>query len=288
MLINWGGGKGNALSWQLLLWMPRSRFMCRLLGYLGRPVQLDALLYQPEHSLVVQSYQPREMTAGLLNADGFGIGWYHPHRQADPFAYKNIQPIWSDINLPGLSQYIEAGCVLANVRSATPGQAVDLSNCQPFSHENLLGVHNGYIQDFRGTLYRPIRQKLDDEAYQLIGGSTDSEHIFALLLSEWRFTGAINLTTALQKTLQTLAEMAQTYATTVSANLILSDGEQLVASRFSTNSPAPSLYWLQDTAALPDAVVIASEPLFAGNWLPLPEHSILRVDKKLDVKMHQL
>ena len=48
--------------------------MCRLLGYLGEPILLDAILYKPEHSLIVQSYDPREMTSGLLNADGFGIG----------------------------------------------------------------------------------------------------------------------------------------------------------------------------------------------------------------------
>lgn len=49
--------------------------MCRLLGYLGKPIQLDRLLLKPEHSLVVQSYQPQEMTAGLLNADGFGLSY---------------------------------------------------------------------------------------------------------------------------------------------------------------------------------------------------------------------
>jgi len=44
--------------------------MCRLLSYLGQPVLLDRLISQSDHSLVVQSYQPKEMTAGLLNADG--------------------------------------------------------------------------------------------------------------------------------------------------------------------------------------------------------------------------
>ncbi len=51
--------------------------MCRLLAYLGSPVSLEHLLYKPEHSLIVQSYQPCEMTSGVVNADGFGVGWYH-------------------------------------------------------------------------------------------------------------------------------------------------------------------------------------------------------------------
>ncbi|MHC5729947.1 MAG: ergothioneine biosynthesis protein EgtC, partial [Nostoc sp.] len=42
--------------------------MCRLLAYLGSPVSLEHLLYKPEHSLIVQSYQPREMTSGVVNA----------------------------------------------------------------------------------------------------------------------------------------------------------------------------------------------------------------------------
>jgi glutamine amidotransferase len=58
--------------------------MCRLLGYLGPAIQLDHLLYKPEQSLIVQSYQPREMTSGVVNADGLGIGWYHPQRNVDP------------------------------------------------------------------------------------------------------------------------------------------------------------------------------------------------------------
>jgi len=51
--------------------------MCRLLGYLGPPIVLDYLLSKPEHSLIVQSYQPREMNSGLLNLTA-GVGWYHP------------------------------------------------------------------------------------------------------------------------------------------------------------------------------------------------------------------
>jgi glutamine amidotransferase len=146
--------------------------MCRLLGYLGLPLTLDRLLYKPEHSLISQSYQPREMTSGLLNADGFGAGWYHPQRESEPFTYKNTVPIWSDSNLPSLSRYVESGCVLAAVRSATAGQSVDLSNCQPFQHRLILGIHNGSIDNFRQTLYRPIRERLSDATYQSIDGNT--------------------------------------------------------------------------------------------------------------------
>ena len=142
--------------------------MCRLLAYLGEPTQGDRLILEPAHSIEVQSYQPKEMTAGLLNADGFGLGWYHSEKDDLPYTYKSLLPIWSDINLPQISRYLESHCLLAYVRSATPGLPVDLSNCQPFVNEKIMFIHNGYINDFRRTLYRPIRSQLNDQLYQNI------------------------------------------------------------------------------------------------------------------------
>ncbi len=256
--------------------------MCRLLGYLGEPITLGRLLNEPEHSLIVQSYQPLQMTSGVVNADGFGIGWYHPNAATDPFIYKNILPIWSDINLPELSRYIESNCILANIRSATPGQPTDLSNCQPFRYGHILFTHNGFIENFRHTLYRPIRNQLNDTAYQLIGGSTDSEHIFALFIHHLLtvnppemldFFGELGYNT-LKTTLKGLTELAGSVCAAAtnknpvgfSANIILSNGQQLIASRYSVGSVPPTLYWLQNDPKFPNSVIIASEPLFAGDW----------------------
>ena len=262
--------------------------MCRLLGYLGPSIPLDYLLYKPEHSLIVQSYQPREMNSGVVNADGFGVGWYHPERDTDPFTYKNTIPIWNDINLPSLGRYVESGCVLASVRSATSGQGVDISNCQPFDYQRLLCVHNGRIEKFRQTLCRPLCDRLGDAAYQSIKGSTDSEHFFALLIDEWQANPSGRLEQALQTALLTLDELAKSHQVAASANMIVSDGHRLVASRFATGTQAPSLYWLRDDPAFPEAVIIASEPLFEGNWNRFPEQSILSVGEDLDIQIDQL
>lgn len=260
--------------------------MCRLLGYLGSPILLDAILNKPEHSLIVQSYQPREMTAGLLNADGFGIGWYHPMRETEPFVYKQTMPIWNDVNLEQLSRYIESGCMVANVRSATAGQSVDLSNCHPFKYENLLFTHNGYIENFRKSLYKPIRSRLNDEAYLHIKGSTDSEHIFALFITEWQ-KGNVAIDVAFHKTLTILKELADEYQVTFSANIIISDGKQLVASRFAHRTSVPSLYWVWDDLQFPQSVIIASEPLFEGNWHTCAENSILIANNQ-DIEVYEL
>ncbi|MBD1845208.1 ergothioneine biosynthesis protein EgtC [Cyanobacteria bacterium FACHB-63] len=247
--------------------------MCRLLGYLGQPVLLDRLVSQSDHSLVVQSYQPKEMTAGLMNADGFGVGWY---RETEAFMYRNTLPIWSDVNLQSLSRYVESGCVLANVRSATAGLATDLSNCQPFQYDSILGLHNGFIQDFRKTLYRPLRDRLSDVAYELIQGLTDSEHLFATVINELETSA--NLTEALHRTLKVLTELGEKHQVPFSANLILSDGNQLVASRYAQGVPTPTLYYLVNDSNFPQSVLVASEPLFEGNWKALSDRCLLTVD----------
>ncbi|MBD2363649.1 ergothioneine biosynthesis protein EgtC [Anabaena minutissima FACHB-250] len=262
--------------------------MCRLLAYLGSPISLDRLLYKPEHSLIVQSYQPREMTSGLLNADGFGVGWYHTQKNTDPFIYKNTLPIWNDINLPSLSRYVESKCVLAYVRSATPGQALDFANCQPFNHQQSLFIHNGRIEKFRQTLHRKIRSTLIPNFYEQIDGNTDSEHIFALLLSQMQLNKHRPPEYALRTTLLALGEMAKRYQVEASANTVFSDGKRLIASRFSTSAPAPSLYWLRDDLTFPNSVIIASEPLFAGNWTSCPENSIITVGEDCDIQCEKI
>lgn len=261
--------------------------MCRLVAYLGVPISLHPLLYEPEHSLVVQSYQPREMISGVVNADGFGVGWYgSPDQEA--FSYRHTIPIWNDINLPSLSRYIQSDCLLAYVRSATPGQALDLSNSQPFGYKNLLFIHNGRIENFRQTLYRKIRTKLSDEIYNWISGSTDSEHILALVMERLRANPDEQIDTALHATLLDLQAWAEELYTEVSANIVISDGKQLVAARYTTKSPAPSLYWLQNARQFPNSVIIASEPLFKGGWQSFSENSIIRVGAECGVEIRYL
>jgi len=253
--------------------------MCRLVGYLGtQSVLLEDLISQPQHSLIVQSYQPQEMTSGLLNADGFGIGWYGLERSQAPFFYKNTLPIWSDLNLGHLGRYVQSRCILANVRSATVGQSVDLANCQPFNYGQIIGIHNGFIEDFRRSLYRPLRSLLKDEYYQNIFGSTDSEHILALfwqnLSQNLSDNSGNSMAVAMEQTLETILDLCHEYGVNASLNLIVSDGRQLVASRCARRSPPPSLYWQQNT----DSVVIASEPLSVdSNWIGLAENVILAV-----------
>ena len=58
--------------------------MCRHLAYLGPPVTLASLLYDPPHSLLRQSWAPRMQRHGTVNADGYGVGWYQPDVRPEP------------------------------------------------------------------------------------------------------------------------------------------------------------------------------------------------------------
>ena len=270
--------------------------MCRLLGYLGPAIALDRLLYKPEHSLIVQAYAPKEMETALLNADGFGIGWYHPTIATEPpYSYRSTSPIWNDINLPELSRYVTSGCIAGYVRSATPGIAIDLSNCQPFCskgvpdiNQRLLFLHNGYLENFRQTLYRPLRNLLADEVYRHIQGTTDSEHLFALILDYLAGTAELPFVEALAEVLPRIGSLARAQKTGFLGNILLTDGKRLTASRYAAGPKPASLYWLRDDPQFPNAVLIASEPLFAGDWKHCPEQAIISVEANLEVRIHPI
>ncbi|MGQ9865179.1 MAG: ergothioneine biosynthesis protein EgtC [Pseudanabaenaceae cyanobacterium] len=234
--------------------------MCRLLGYWGPPSPLRTWLSAPPHSLVVQSYAPKEMTAGLLNADGFGVAWYGPNDPL-PLAYRSLLPIWSDLNLPHLERYVVSSIYLMAVRSATPGQGVHFSNCPPFLGDRLALVHNGFIENFAQTLARPLRDRLNDALYAQIQGTTDSEHLLGLIRQEMH--EGHDLPQAIARTLAWVAR----HPVKAAVNLVVTDGHRLVATRWGWGTAAPSLYVSQTATSL----AIASEPLGDDRpWVPIP------------------
>ncbi|MEM6837974.1 MAG: ergothioneine biosynthesis protein EgtC [Cyanobacteria bacterium P01_C01_bin.120] len=261
--------------------------MCRLLGYVGSAITLESLILKPPHSLMVQSYAPQELEVALLNADGFGLGWYHAMQPQPPFTYRSVMPMWNDVNLEPLCRYIKTGCAVAYVRSATPGQGVDLMNCQPFQLGNVLFTHNGYIKQFREKLYRPMRQLMSDRAYAAVHGSTDSEHIWGLILTALEQPDT-SLAAALAKALEQLGALAQKYDVPMAANVLLSDGQKLVGARLAFQSRPPSLYWLRGVPQFPQAVIIASEPLFDGPWTAVEASSLFTVTADCDLQFSPL
>ena len=68
-------------------------------GYVGPTLRVGEIVSAPPHSLLVQSYRPREMQSGTVNADGFGAALWLDDGKPDPALYRTAAPIWADPNL---------------------------------------------------------------------------------------------------------------------------------------------------------------------------------------------
>jgi gamma-glutamyl hercynylcysteine S-oxide hydrolase len=155
--------------------------MCRHLAWLGAPRTLQALVVDRPHALYEQSWAPRRQRHGTVNVDGFGAGWY-VDRPA-PVRYRRAQPIWTDASFASLAPTISSACVLAAVRSATPGTAADEGAAAPFTHDRWLFSHNGRLQDWP-TARKALTGQAADVPDTRVG--VDSALLFGLALARWQ------------------------------------------------------------------------------------------------------
>jgi ergothioneine biosynthesis protein EgtC len=250
--------------------------MCRLLAYSGPALPLAATVCKPEHSLFVQSYAPQEMTSGVVNADGFGFSWYDKGEGNEPFIYRSTLPIWNDPNLESLGRYIRTTCLLGYVRSATAGQALDMSNTQPFVYGDWTFIHNGFIDGFRDpdgrAFARKVQQDLPAKILDGLAGSTDSELIFAWIVAKMDKSGELH--SALIDAIGELADLLENRPARLC--FIISNGRQTAAVRHAIGAAAPTLYRLEHGSRYPDAILFASEPLYEDpGWTLMEEGSLV-------------
>ena len=293
--------------------------MCRALLYLGEPVLLDNLLFQPDSALVRQSYMPKMLH--MLNLAGFGMrAWDRKSREPEtPFAYASDSLPVFDRNLKNLATKVAASCVLAHVRGVAYSTQVEIShqNVHPFQFAGipLALAHNGDLVRFaelRPHLARHVRP----EFVRQIRGTTDSEWIYALILSQLEEprlpqTGAA-LVAAITRAIAILRDERRALGidTSSSVNLFLSDGRQIAAVRYcfdfgryptadaarlhEANLSFLSLWYtagrdyalhdgewkMTGGAEHADSILVASEPLTrdVASWVEVPEYSILHAE----------
>ena len=215
--------------------------MCRALLYLGEPVLLDNLLFQPDSALVRQSYMPKMLN--LLNLAGFGLRAWDPssHAPEQPFFYGSSSLPVFDRNLKNLAEKVRAACVLGHVRGVAYSTAVDISlqNVHPFQFDGLPWAlaHNGDlagIQELKPLLAQEIRPQYIGR----IRGTTDSEWIYALFVSQLRDPAApaaeSEVFAALERTLAIIRRAREQLgiAQSSSVNLFIANGSQLAALRY--------------------------------------------------------
>jgi len=219
--------------------------VCRHLAYLGPARSLADLLLEPEHGLLRQSYAPRRQCHGTMNADGWGVGFYAATRPDEPARWRSNRPLWADASFASVAPVIEAGCVLAAVRSASPGMPADETAAAPFQSGRWLLSHNGTLD--RALLGpHPAAESVCDSA-QLAAHLFDSgpERAGQFVADLGRRDPAARL------------------------NLLLTDGQHILATR-----------WNDTLSVLrtDDAVVVASEPYDDDpRWADVAEHHLVEV-----------
>jgi glutamine amidotransferase len=232
--------------------------MCRHLAYLGPPIPLSGLLFEPPHSLAHQSWAPRDMRGGgTINADGFGAGWYTPD---GPVRYRRATPLWSDTTLPALSASVAAGAVLATVRSATAGLPVTDTAAAPFTDGSWLFSHNGVVRGWPHSVAK-LAAALPVEDLLTLAAPTDSALLWALVHD--RLRAGVPVLAAVP---EVLAEVLRA-APGSRLNLLLTDGSTIVAT-----TVGHALSWRRTA----DAVLVASEPLDDDPaWQAVPDRTLL-------------
>lgn len=207
-------------------------------------------MLDPPHGLCVQSYAPRRQKHGLMNADGWGVGFYaspgQGHSEAgEPRRWRSAMPLWSDSSFASVAPVLHSGCAVAAVRSATVGMPIEASAVAPFTDGTWLLSHNGVVD--RAVLPRNTG----------VESTVDSALLAALIFERG------------------LTELADTVVEVADAdprarlNIVAANGSRLVATT-----------WGDTMSVLrrPEGVVLSSEPFDDDPaWDDIPDHHLVEV-----------
>jgi gamma-glutamyl hercynylcysteine S-oxide hydrolase len=215
--------------------------MCRHLGWLGEPRSLASLMLDPPYSLRVQSYSPRRQKHGLVNADGWGAGFF----DSGPRRWRSAGPLWSDASFASVAPVLRSDCVVAAVRSATVGMPVEVSASAPFTDGRWLLSHNGLVD--RAVL--PASPKAESVV--------DSALLAALIFER-----------GLDELSDTITEVAAADPN-ARLNILAANGSRLMATTW-----GDTLSVLE----MDDGVVLASEPFDDDPaWQDVPDRHLVEV-----------
>ena len=216
--------------------------MCRHLGWLGEEVTVSALVLDPPQGLRVQSYAPRRQKHGLMNADGWGVGFFDG---PVPRRWRSAAPLWGDVSFDSVAPALRSHCVVAAVRSATVGMPIEPSATAPFTDGRWLLSHNGVVD--RTVL--PVRSSAE---------SVCDSAILAAVIFE-RGLDALGQTVVEFGAADPLARL----------NILAANGSRLLAT-----------VWGDTLSILRrgDGVILASEPYDDDpDWADVPDRHLVEV-----------
>lgn len=269
--------------------------MCRLYGFRATaPTNVACALVQAPNALMVQSRQDQ---AGHSHTHGWGIATYS---DGVPHVERQAGAAYQDEAFRRAANRADSRTVVAHVRQASIG-SVCLDNTHPFVHGRWVFAHNGTLGAFT-RMQAWMLDAMTPEHRMAIRGATDSEHIFHFLMSlsvqHPEYTPLAILRMGLR---QLLAWSHQADATaTIGLNVLLSNGDELVGSRWGRT------LWYLEQDRLQDceicgfshirhdphgsyrAAVIASEPISPGPWMAAPEGTLFGITPDMQVRFEPL
>jgi glutamine amidotransferase len=220
--------------------------MCRHLGWLGDRRSIASLVLEPPSGLLVQSYAPRRQKHGLMNADGWGVGFFD---EGVVRRWRSAAPLWGDASFASVAPALSSDCVVAAVRSASVGMPIEPSASAPFTDGTWLLSHNGLVD--RAVL------PASAEVFRLAESTNDSALLAALIFDR----GVASLG-------DTIVEVAAADPN-ARLNILAANGSQLRATTW-----GDTLSVLRQD----DGVVLASEPYDdSPDWQEIPDRHLVSV-----------
>ncbi|MCV7068919.1 ergothioneine biosynthesis protein EgtC [Mycolicibacterium farcinogenes] len=217
--------------------------MCRHLGWLGAPRSVASLMLDPPQGLLAQSYAPRRQKHGLMNADGWGAGFFDG--SGVPRRWRSDQPLWGDASFASVAPVLSSGCVVAAVRSATISMPIEPSASAPFTDGRWLLSHNGVVD--RAIL--PLTAAAES--------AVDSAVLAAMIFAR-----------GMDMLGDTIVEVAA-LDPNARLNILAANGSRMVATTW-----GDTLSMLRQ----PDGVVLASEPYDDDpGWSDIPDRHLVTV-----------
>jgi glutamine amidotransferase len=266
--------------------------MCRLLG---------AVSSEDAHFRLTLREAPRSLAyLSREHRDGWGIGVYNEHEGWS--IERGTLCAHEDHDFHQVAAGSRGQLLVAHVRKRTVG-AISLDNTHPFREGRWVFAHNGTIQDIPW-----VRAHTPPERLQNLRGETDSELLFAFLLSRLETTNGARSTDSSAQCdralINALRELLE-HPTLGTCTFLLSDGEKLYAHRSGrtlfmlervpgdavrSERESPETGAVVETAwsSARHAILVASEKITDEPWQPVDEGALLRVDRRPSPRWQEL
>ena len=256
--------------------------MCRLLGIAAsEPTEFKIVLREAPRSLAALSREHRDGWGIAVFNDGHG--W-----RVD----KGAACAGEDERFHRLAVGSRGGVLVSHVRQKTVGET-SLVNTHPFERGRWVFAHNGTVKDVAW-----LRARTSPERGAEVRGETDSEHLFAWLLTRLDEIGAApaGAAHATDRALGAAVRAARERPGFGAFNFLLSDGATLYAHRFgrtmhllergphdevrarrrSRDGTVVETPWSQRRTA----VFVASERITDEPWQAIEDGMLLRIDRR--------